>query len=53
VTIEPYSLPEQLKSLLADLVKAEAGTLMVVPPLDAHQLNLSALQQDSTAQHSL
>jgi hypothetical protein len=52
VTIEPYSLPQQLQAFLADLVKAEAGTLMVVPPLDAHQLYLSALQQDSTAQHS-
>lgn len=52
VTIEPYSLPQQLQAFLADLVKAEAGTLMVVPPLDAHQLYLSALQQDSTPQHS-
>lgn len=43
--VEADALPQHLQAVLADLVKAEARALVVVPPGDAHQLNLSALQQ--------
>lgn len=49
MSVESDALPQQLQSLLADLVKAEARAFVVVPPLDAHQLDLSALQ---TADHT-
>lgn len=47
VAVKSDALAQQLQSLLADLVKAEARAFVVVPPLDAHQLNLGALQQQA------
>lgn len=50
MAVHPDALPQHLQALLADLVKAVARPLMVVPPLDAHQLNLSALHRQAQTQ---